>query len=188
MKRAELQELGYIVRIANVPSILQHGILSHKMAQRVAHDVSPSKKCKIFEPRKSSRTAVHYMSTPIYMFAHTIRCFLKEAAFTSRFACSECPSKSSIYRMSSLRTATQPATTQDLGPIREDWKSLIEIVHLRIGGRTRIRSSNGGIRLKNAPKSLCRMRSQQHLYSALTFRTNEAASLLAHWHPSYLCL
>ena len=35
MTRTELQELGYIVPIATVPSILQHGILSHKRADHV---------------------------------------------------------------------------------------------------------------------------------------------------------
>jgi hypothetical protein len=38
MKRAELHELGYIVPIATVPSILQRGILSHRRAERVAHE------------------------------------------------------------------------------------------------------------------------------------------------------
>jgi len=37
MTRAELHELGYIVPIATVPSILQRGILSHKRAARVPH-------------------------------------------------------------------------------------------------------------------------------------------------------
>jgi hypothetical protein len=37
MTRAELHELGYIVPIATVPSILQHGILSHRRAERIAH-------------------------------------------------------------------------------------------------------------------------------------------------------
>ena len=37
MTRAELRELGYIVPIDTVPSILQHGILSHSRAERVAH-------------------------------------------------------------------------------------------------------------------------------------------------------
>lgn len=37
MTRGELPELGYIVPIATVPSILAHGILSHHRAVRVAH-------------------------------------------------------------------------------------------------------------------------------------------------------
>jgi len=37
MTRAELRELGYIVPIATVPSILQRGILSHRRAERVSH-------------------------------------------------------------------------------------------------------------------------------------------------------
>jgi hypothetical protein len=37
MTRDELQELGYIVPIASVPSILKHGILSHRRAERVEH-------------------------------------------------------------------------------------------------------------------------------------------------------
>jgi len=38
MTRDELHELGYIVPIASVPSILQRGILSHRRAERVAHE------------------------------------------------------------------------------------------------------------------------------------------------------
>ncbi len=38
MTRAELHELGYIVPIATVPSILQHGILSHRRADRIVHE------------------------------------------------------------------------------------------------------------------------------------------------------
>ena len=38
MTRAELHELGYIVPIATVPSILQHGILSHRRAERILHE------------------------------------------------------------------------------------------------------------------------------------------------------
>ena len=37
MKQSELSELHYITPIANVPSILQHGILSHKQAKHVQH-------------------------------------------------------------------------------------------------------------------------------------------------------
>jgi hypothetical protein len=36
--RDELHELGYIVPIATVPSILQRGILSHRRAERIAHE------------------------------------------------------------------------------------------------------------------------------------------------------
>jgi hypothetical protein len=38
MNRADVTELHYITAIANLPSILQHGILSHTQAARVAHD------------------------------------------------------------------------------------------------------------------------------------------------------
>lgn len=38
MTRDELQELGYIVPIATVPSILRRGILSHRRAENVAHE------------------------------------------------------------------------------------------------------------------------------------------------------
>jgi hypothetical protein len=36
--RAELKELGYIVPIATVPSILRRGILSHRRADSVSHE------------------------------------------------------------------------------------------------------------------------------------------------------
>jgi ssDNA thymidine ADP-ribosyltransferase DarT-like protein len=38
MKRADVTELHYIAAIANVSSILQHGILSHTLAAELAHD------------------------------------------------------------------------------------------------------------------------------------------------------
>ena len=38
MERAELTELGYIVHIDTVSSILQKGIFSHKRAERIAHN------------------------------------------------------------------------------------------------------------------------------------------------------
>jgi hypothetical protein len=38
MTRAELHELGYIVPIATVPSILHRGILSHRRADRIPHE------------------------------------------------------------------------------------------------------------------------------------------------------
>lgn len=38
MNRGDVTELHYITAIANVPSIMQHGILSHDLAERLAHD------------------------------------------------------------------------------------------------------------------------------------------------------
>lgn len=38
MTRDELDELGYIVPIATVPSILKHGILSHRRAEKMQHE------------------------------------------------------------------------------------------------------------------------------------------------------
>src|SRR5689334_19619992 len=38
MQRPELKELGYIVHIETVPSILRKGILSHKRAERIPHN------------------------------------------------------------------------------------------------------------------------------------------------------
>jgi hypothetical protein len=38
MNRADVTELHYITAIANLPSILQHGILSHTLADQLAHD------------------------------------------------------------------------------------------------------------------------------------------------------
>lgn len=37
MKRSDVKELHYITAIANLPSILQHGILSHTLANQLAH-------------------------------------------------------------------------------------------------------------------------------------------------------
>ena len=38
MTRAELTELHYITPIANVASILEHGIASHNRAEKLQHD------------------------------------------------------------------------------------------------------------------------------------------------------
>ena len=38
MNRADVTELHYITAIANLPSIFRHGILSHNLADRLAHD------------------------------------------------------------------------------------------------------------------------------------------------------
>jgi hypothetical protein len=38
MNRADVTELHYITAIANLPSIMQHGILSHTLADQLAHD------------------------------------------------------------------------------------------------------------------------------------------------------
>ncbi len=38
MNRADVRELHYITAIANVTSILQHGILSHTLAAELMHD------------------------------------------------------------------------------------------------------------------------------------------------------
>jgi hypothetical protein len=38
MNRDEITEVHFIAPIANVPSIMQHGILCHKLSQQIAHD------------------------------------------------------------------------------------------------------------------------------------------------------
>src|SRR6266705_3825111 len=38
MNRAHVTELHYITAIANLPSIIRHGILSHTLAEQLAHD------------------------------------------------------------------------------------------------------------------------------------------------------
>jgi ssDNA thymidine ADP-ribosyltransferase, DarT len=38
MNRADVTELHYITAIANLPSIMEHGILSHTLADQLAHD------------------------------------------------------------------------------------------------------------------------------------------------------
>jgi len=38
MNRTDVNELHYITAIANLPSKLKHGILSHALAERLAHD------------------------------------------------------------------------------------------------------------------------------------------------------
>ena len=37
MRREELEELHYVTKMANLPSIVEHGILSHRRAARISH-------------------------------------------------------------------------------------------------------------------------------------------------------
>jgi ssDNA thymidine ADP-ribosyltransferase, DarT len=38
MNRADVMELHYVTAIANLPSIMEHGILSYTLADQLAHD------------------------------------------------------------------------------------------------------------------------------------------------------
>jgi hypothetical protein len=56
MKASELVYLGYITAIANVESILEHGILSHQRASRLKHvDISMSSVQDIRAKKEGSR-------------------------------------------------------------------------------------------------------------------------------------
>ena len=37
MRRDELEELHYITPLENLPSIMKHGILSHRQAEKISH-------------------------------------------------------------------------------------------------------------------------------------------------------
>ena len=53
MHRKDLEELHYITPINNIPSILQHGILSHKRAERITHETIALQ--EVQERRKDKR-------------------------------------------------------------------------------------------------------------------------------------
>jgi len=53
LRRDQLEELHYITPINNIPSILQHGILSHKRAERIAHETVALQ--EVQERRKDKR-------------------------------------------------------------------------------------------------------------------------------------
>ena len=53
MHRKDLEELHYITPINNIPSILQHGILSHKRAERITHETVALQ--EVQERRKDKR-------------------------------------------------------------------------------------------------------------------------------------
>ena len=53
MERRELQELHYITPICNIPSILQHGILSHVRASRLQHQ---SVAMQVVQDRRSPKS------------------------------------------------------------------------------------------------------------------------------------
>jgi len=89
MNRAGVQELHYITAIANVPSILQHGILSHTLAAQLVHDSVAMP--EIQERRKNrqipgARTLHEYAN--LYFDAHNAM-LSKCRKRTMRFACFE---------------------------------------------------------------------------------------------------
>jgi len=53
LHRKDLEELHYITPINNIPSILQHGILSHKRAERITHETVALQ--EVQERRKDKR-------------------------------------------------------------------------------------------------------------------------------------
>ena len=65
MRRDELAELHYITPIANVPSILSHGILCHRRASKILHD-------SVAKPGVQSRRAVKVVpgGGPLHNYAN----------------------------------------------------------------------------------------------------------------------
>jgi hypothetical protein len=64
MTRAQCHELGYIVLFATVPSILQHGILSHNRAAKLEHeDIAladvQDKRAKVIVPTPNGGRRLH---------------------------------------------------------------------------------------------------------------------------------
>jgi hypothetical protein len=53
MRREDLEELHYITPINNIPSIIQHGIVSHKLASQMDHDTVALQ--EVQERRKNKR-------------------------------------------------------------------------------------------------------------------------------------
>ena len=69
MRREELAELHYITPIANVPSILEHGILSHGRAAKV-HHASVAKR----EVQERRRAKVVPRGRPLHEYANLYIC------------------------------------------------------------------------------------------------------------------
>ena len=63
MERHELTELHYITPIANVPSILELGILSHNRAKRVRHESVAMNEIQDRRARVTVPGGKSYMST-----------------------------------------------------------------------------------------------------------------------------
>jgi len=53
VNRSELTELHYITPVQNVPSILQHGVLCHQLAERVAHESVAMQEVQDLRARKT---------------------------------------------------------------------------------------------------------------------------------------
>lgn len=60
MDRSRLRELHFIAHLADVPSILRHGILSHRRARRVEHVSVASSDVQERRRRKKVPTGRHY--------------------------------------------------------------------------------------------------------------------------------
>lgn len=69
MKRAELNELCYIVPVASVPSIMEEGILSHRRAEKVPHQT-----VALQEVQDRRANVVVPMGRPLHEYANLYIC------------------------------------------------------------------------------------------------------------------
>src|SRR5260370_41922444 len=72
MTRAQLVELGYIVPIATVPSIRQHGILSHNRAAKLQHEDISHK--KVNDYRAAVKVPAPGGERPLHEYANLYIC------------------------------------------------------------------------------------------------------------------
>jgi hypothetical protein len=70
MERSRIQELHYITDMANVGSILERGILSHRHAQRVASGHISVADAEVQARRASKRVWVGRSSRPLHDYAN----------------------------------------------------------------------------------------------------------------------
>ena len=66
MHRDDLEELHYITPINNIPSMLQHGILSHKRADRMDHETVALQ--EVQDRRKDKRLPTGNIMVDEHMF------------------------------------------------------------------------------------------------------------------------
>lgn len=80
MRRDEINELHYITAIANVPSILEHGILCHSAAGKLAHqDISMASVQDIRSTKRVPGGLLLHEYAPLYIWARNVMLYKRSS-------------------------------------------------------------------------------------------------------------
>ncbi len=180
MTRAELDELGYIVPIATVPSVLQHGILSHRRANRVAHDSIALEDVQNLRAGK-----VVPNGRALHEYANLYICprnpMLRRRSDVHKQICVLRVNTDVLDIPNVIVTDSNAASKYVSFKPRRGWPLSTEIGPLLIGGLTTIRSNNGVIPPRSARKCSYRTMSPPVTFLELMYRASKAARTWSTW-------